>query len=395
MDQCDSFGLSINEESCDVPSLYWIPKLHKSPYKQRFIAGSAKCTTKSLSTLLTSILSAVKSGLQKYCDISFATSGVNQMWILKNSKDLVEMLRSRSLSYCDSIRTFDFSTLYTTIPHDQLKAKLATIVRRSFFKSNGKRRYTYLVIGHNQSYFVQKESKSNNKYTEEDIIKMLNFLIDNIFVQFGGRLFQQTVGIPMGTNCAPLLADLFLYSYEADFLDGLIKNKDKKLAKSFNFSFRYIDDVLSLNNSRFGDYIHLIYPNELEIKDTTDSPKSASYLDLYLEIDSRGKLNTKLYDKRDDFNFPIVNFPFLSSNIPSAPAYGVYISQLIRFARACEQYRDFLDRANRLTSKLLSQGFVAPRLKSSLQKFYGRHHELVDRYGKSISDMKLDLFPES
>ena len=150
-----------------------------------------------------------------------------------------------------------------------------------------------------------------------------------------------------------------------------------------------------MNNSRFGDYIHLIYPNELEIKDTTDSPKSASYLDLYLEIDSRGKLNTKLYDKRDDFNFPIVNFPFLSSNIPSAPAYGVYISQLIRFARACEQYRDFLDRANRLTSKLLSQGFVAPRLKSSLQKFYGRHHELVDRYGKSISDMKLDLFPES
>ena len=227
----DSFGLSINEESCDVPSLYWIPKLHKSPYKQRFIAGSAKCTTKSLSTLLTSILSAVKSGLQKYCDISFATSGVNQMWILKNSKDLVEMLRSRSLSYCDSIRTFDFSTLYTTIPHDQLKAKLATIVRRSFFKSNGKRRYTYLVIGHNQSYFVQKESKSNNKYTEEDIIKMLNFLIDNIFVQFGRRLFQQTFGIPMVTNCVPLLADLFLYSHEADFLDGLIKNKDKKTSQ--------------------------------------------------------------------------------------------------------------------------------------------------------------------
>ena len=173
---------------------------------------------------------------------------------------------------------------------------------------------------------------------------MLNFLIDNVFVQFGGRLFQQTVGIPMGTNCAPLLADLFLYSYESEFLDGL-KKKDKKLARSFNFSFRYIDDVLSLNNPRFGDFLHLIYPDELEIKDTTDTPKSACYLDLHLEIDSTGKLNTKLFDKRDSFNFQIVNFPFLSSNIPSAPAYGVYISQLIRYSRACDRYCDFLERA--------------------------------------------------
>ena len=93
--------------------------------------------------------------------------------------------------------------------------------------------------------------------------------------------------------------------------------------------FRYIDDVLSLNNSRFGDLVDCIYPIELEIKDTTDTDRSASYLDLHLEIDSEERLRTKRYDKRDDFNFPIVNFPFLCSNIPEAPAYGVYISQLI------------------------------------------------------------------
>jgi hypothetical protein len=64
---------------------------------------------------------------------------------------------------------------------------------------------------------------------------MLEFLIDNIFVFYGGRVFQQTVGIPMGANCAPLLADLFLYSYEADFTQGLLKENVKKLARSFNF----------------------------------------------------------------------------------------------------------------------------------------------------------------
>jgi hypothetical protein len=147
----------------------------------------------------------------------------------------------------------------------------------------------------------------------------------------------------MDTNCAPLLADLFLYSHEADFIQRLLKKNEKKLVRSFNFTFRYIDDVLSLNNFSFGDFVDRIYPIELEIKDTKDTDRSASYLDLHLEIDSEGRLRTKLYDKRDDFNFPIVNFPFICSNLPAAPAYEVYISQLIRYSRACGSYQDFLD----------------------------------------------------
>jgi hypothetical protein len=84
--------------------------------------------------------------------------------------------------------------------------------------------------------------------------------------------------------CAPLLIDLFL--------EGLIKKNEKKLTRSFNFTFRYIDDVLSLNNSRFGDFVDCIYLIKLEIKDTTDTDRSASYLDLHLEIDSGGRLRT-------------------------------------------------------------------------------------------------------
>jgi hypothetical protein len=149
-------------------------------------------------------------------------------------------------------------------------------------------------------------------------------------------------------------ADLFLYSYKADFKQGLLKKNGKKLARSFNFTFRYVDDVLSLNNSRFGDFVDRIYPIALEIKDTTDTDRSASYLDLHLEIDSEGRLRTKLYDKRDDFNFPIVNFP-KCSNIAAAPVYGVYIFQMIRNARACTgSYQDFLDRGLLLTRKLLN-----------------------------------------
>jgi hypothetical protein len=128
---------------------------------------------------------------------------------------------------------------------------------------------------------------------------MFGFLVDNIYVVFEDQVFQQFVGIPMGTNCAPLLADLFLYSYEAEFVQKLLRDNNKKLAVSFNHTLRYIDDVRSISNNNFHNYVHLQYPDELEIKDTTESEKSASYTDILLNIDSIGRLITTLYDKRN------------------------------------------------------------------------------------------------
>ena len=140
----------------------------------------------------------------------------------------------------------------------------------------------------------------------------------------------------------------------------------------------FLDDVLSINNPDFENYLGRMYPAELEIKYTTESNTSASFLDLLLSIQSDGQLRTSLYDKRDDFNFHITNFPFLSSNIPSSPVYGVFISQLIRYARACSSYECFILRAARLSSsKLLGQEYVMERLKSSLRKFYGRYGDLI------------------
>ena len=141
---------------------------------------------------------------------------------------------------------------------------------------------------------------------------------------------------------------------KADFKQGLLKR----------------DDVLLINNSRVGDY------------------RSDSYLD----IGSEGRLRTKRYDKRYYLNFLIVNFLFICSNIPAAPAYGVYISQLIRYSRGCGSYQDFLDKGLLLTRKLLNQGFLLVKMKSSLRKFYGRHHNLVDSYGISVSQMTTDTF---
>ena len=142
----------------------------------------------------------------------------------------------------------------------------------------------------------------------------------------------------MDTNCAPLLADIFLYSYEAEFIQYLLSTE--KLTSQFNFTYRFIDDVLSINNPDFENYLVHMYP--AETKDTTESSTSASYLDLLLSIESDCQLRTSLYDKRDDFNFHITNFHFLSSDIPSSPAYSVFISQLTRYARARSSFECFI-----------------------------------------------------
>ena len=172
----------------------------------------------------------------------------------------------------------------------------------------------------------------------------------------------------------------------------LVKDKKINEARAFNFTYRYIDDVLSINNSRFAEFLPLIYPPKPETIDTTSS---ASFLDLYLEFDDSGQINTKIYDKRDDFNFKIINFPNMCSNIPASPAYGVYISQLIRYARACSNYSDFLKRHLHLRNRLLDQGYKKIRLIRSLKKFIFQYQDLVEIYSVSAEKIISDGFSYS
>ena len=116
-----------------------------------------------------------------------------------------------------------------------------------------------------------------------------------------------------------------------------------------------------MHNRSFASKIPDIYPPELDLKKTTESPSTVSYLDILITINN-GQYVTAVYDKRDSFNFSIVNFPYLSSNIPSKPAYGVYISQLVRIGRICDNFEQFNDRHYKLTSKLIKQGFWYTRL---------------------------------
>ena len=154
----------------------------------------------------------------------------------------------------------------------------------------------------------------------------LIYLLDNIYIRFGSKLYRQNVAIPMGTNCAPLLLICFCSA-----MRGTSKEKRYDLIDAFNSTSRYLDDLLNIDNIHFEHMVHRIYPAQLQLNKANASDTEAALLDFNLSIHN-DIVFTKIYDKRDDFNFDIVNFPFLDGDVPQRPSYGVYISQLIRFA---------------------------------------------------------------
>ena len=129
-----------------------------------------------------------------------------------------------------------------------------------------------------------------------------HYLLDNIFIRFGSKLYRQIVGIPTGTDWAPLVADLFLFCYERDFMLSLSDNNRTDIIETFNSTSRYLDDLLNINNPNIEQMVGQIYPTELQLNKVNFSDTEASFLDLNLSI-TNGIVSSKIYDKRDDNSF--------------------------------------------------------------------------------------------
>ena len=184
----------------------------------------------------------------------------------------------------------------------------------------------------------------------------------------------------MGTNCAPLVADLFL------FMLSLSDDNQSEVIKAFNTASRYLDDLLNIDNTFFDSMVNHIYPCELRLNKTNVSDTEASFLDFYLSI-SDDFVKTKIFDKRDDFDFDIVNFP--SPDVPRSTSYGVYIFQLIRYARVSSHVDDFNTWNKVLTVKLLRQGYRYHKLRKAFSKFYRWHFDLGSKYNVGLKTLLL------
>ena len=304
-------------------------------------------------------------------------------WSIKNSGEVLTKLKSRDFQ-ASTLSTYDFSTLYTTLPHNLIKEKLIDLIEHVFKREER----LYIACNATNAFFTNEDYKRYTLWSCQKVIEALTYLLDNIYIRFGTKIYRQTVGIPMGTNCAPLVADLFSFCYERDFMKSLSDSNQADIIEAFNSTSRYLDDLLNIDNPYFERFVSQIYPSELQLNKASWSETEAPFLDLYLSI-SNGFVSSKIYDKRDDFDFDIVNFQFLDGDIPRAPSYGVYISQLIRFARVSSHVLDFNNRNRFLTAKLLKQGYRYHKLRKAFSKFYRRHFELVSKYNVGLKTLLL------
>ena len=148
---------------------------------------------------------------------------------------------------------------------------------------------------------------------------------------------------------------------------------------------------MNIDNPYFEGMVKQIYPPELQLNKANNI--EAPFLDLHLSI-ATGFASSKIYDKRNDFDFEIVNFPFLDGDIPRCASYGVYISQIIRFARVCNHVADFNARNKCLTAKLLQQGYLYHELRKTFSKFYRRHYELISKFNVGLKTLLRDALSE-
>ena len=388
---CDNYGITLDERLRTLPFMYWLPKMHYSPPRARFIVASSSCSSKPLSRLASSIYKHIFNQVRNFHSKSSFYRNYNRFWVIENSAPVIEkLLKINEKKKAKDISTYDFSTLYTKLPHDDLIDKLDKVVDFAFQGGKGKKdgNRKYLTV-RGRSTFWSKKKFGQNSFTKQQIKVLTRHLIKETYFKVGNLLFHQCIGIPMGIDPAPFWANLYLYWYEHEFIKSLMSS-DKASAMKFRYATRFIDDECNLNDGgEFGRLFQQIYPKELELK-CEHSGEHATFLDLYITIID-GIFVFKLFDKRDNFPFFIVRMPDLSGNIPSHVFYGSVMSEFLRIARSTLLYADFLPVASNLLNRMINQGGSKVKILQQISKAISRHPLSFNKFSKRAKEIIDDL----
>lgn len=358
MNACSEFGIKIDSKSTKLPFLFANPKFHKNPIKFRFITSSVNTCVRNLSLRVNEVLDQLLNELES------SSMNSHENWIIKNNKGVIKAVKNINImATAKSIRSWDFTTLYTKIPLDLLHNSIVALFER------------FLPVG---CKFGRKDTIYKERFSQ-----LLRTSLECNYIQVGNRLFQQIVGIPMGSNYSTNMANLFLFFYESKFI------KENPLSENYAFTFRYIDDLLAINNDRIDLDINSIYPECMEVEETTYPPYlQAHYLDLNLKI-ANSQILTKIYDKRRDFFFNILKLPMFRSNIPSHIIKNVIKSQLSRYLQICDLRDDFIFNSDLLHKTLIKNGYPTWMIRKNFKLFNKTHYlPILNKYhGVDVLDI--------
>lgn len=401
-----------------LPYLYWMPKFHKSPPGQRFIAAAGNCTTTRLSATLSDILLHILRTLRAKDDELIRKTGVRRFFVVETYEEVSSFLAQWKRQWAqDKFRglyTGDFSTMYTAIPHADLLDAVKVAVEEAFMwqaekegtvseelvlrcsKTRGAKTVCFAKSSRGTRGTAYSDRSQVRVFTKEQILADVAFLLSNTYLVHGKgkslRVFQQVIGIPMGTNCSPALANTYLYKYESRFIDALL-SRSLELARRFHATFRYIDDLLSADNRHWKEAISKpaeeggLYPRALQLNNTSLDEMTALFLGMEI-VALCNTFRIQVYDKRKSFPFHVVRYPHMDSLIPRNIPYGVFLGQLHRGYRICTEATGFVQFASDVASRLLNNGCKQDRLlaifrgflKAKVSKFSTSHRTLVRKF---------------
>ena len=363
-------GYSVSENDKVLPIMYWIPKMHKSPIGHRFIIASKVCCTKQVSKSVSSVFKLIFGQVESFHRKAKFDSHYSKFWVLQNVDPVIDILKKiNKRKNAKSISTYDFSTLYTKIPHEDLINRLSKLI--SFVFEGGDAKFVNISENGHASW---GKKRTKICFSQHSLKIAMKHLIQNCYFTVGNCTMRQAIGIPMGIDPAPFWANLYLYTYEEEFVSDLVKGgqKDKIRARHFHSNRRFIDDLCALNDGgEFGRSHPEIYPHELELKCEHDGDH-ATFLCLEIQIENR-MFVYRLYDKRDDFPFFIVRMPHMSSNIPKSIFYSALVGEFLRIGRSTLKLEHFVPKAKELINRMLSQGANMSICQKMILKIMSKH----------------------
>ena len=268
-----------------------------------------------------------------------------------------------------NIQTYDFSTLYTKLDHGDIKKALTFVINLAFNRNKSK---PFISVYSKSSNFVKKPRSSTISFDNKSLIDSVCFLVDNSYFCFGNLCFRQIVGVPIGVDPGPYIANFTLWFYEFNFISTLYK-KDYRRALKLRNTFRLIDDISSLNSDGvFHDLVSEIYPSSLVLNKENDDDTEADILDLSITI-KNGKFICNVYDKRDKFKFSVVRLTPRFSNQSDNIGYCTFASQVVRFARICNNIDGISVRILFLYDLFIKLGFDSGKLIRNFRNCISHH----------------------
>ena len=356
----------VKSEYNELPYMFLLPKFHKKELSTRFVISYSSCVIKPLAQNITLGLKAVQFQTVSYCRMMRILTGIKRDWVIHSNQPILDCIDG--IKSGRNITTYDFSTLYTNFSLSDIEIALKSVIKLAFKHS----KKSHISIYKKSFKWTNSPRVGTYSFSETGLMEAIVWLLKNSYFTVCKNVFRQLIGVPIGVNCGPLIANLTLFYYENKFLDSQYK-VNYRLARKLNNTFRLIDDITSINSDgMFEDNYRNIYPSSLILKKENNGDRNADVLDLSITVNNisdQASFLIKVYDKRDDFKFDVCNFQYIESNISLKCAYGIFKSQLIRYFRICSEIKFFTDRTKMLSVNLKSKGYSMFKLQSIFKKF--------------------------